>query len=177
MNLKPIFAFVTVISIGLMAPLAYGSTGETRKALKHKVAGNRYLKEGKVHDAVLEYHKALAMNPNSTATYFNLAIAYYTDRDIKGAISALEKILSLSPLDYEAHYNLGCLWLYQKDLEKAKHYFEKAKFCCDDPHFLFLTRQGLEYLDQIQQIDSSAQTLALFLLQVQQGLNPEPVVF
>ena len=148
------------------------------KALKFKAAGDRYLKEGKSELAIQKYQEAIERNSASAATYFNLAIAYYLDKNMEGAISALEKVVELNPLDVEAHYNLACLWLYQKDLNKAKSYFEKAKGCCDgNPEFTSLTHQGLEYLDEIQNIDSSAQALALFLLQFQQGLTPEPIAF
>lgn len=142
------------------------------------MSGDQYLKAGEVTLAIREYKRAVVINPASTATYFNLAIAYYQDKNIEGAISALEKIAELNPLDVEAQYNLACLWLYQKDLNRAKSHFEKAKACCDgNPEFATLTRQGLEYLDEIQKMDSSAQALALFLLQFQQGLTPAPIAF
>jgi tetratricopeptide (TPR) repeat protein len=144
----------------------------------HKVSGDRYLKAGEIASAIQEYQKAVAINPKSTATHFNLAIAYYLDKDMVGAISALEKIVELNPLDVEAQYNLACLWLYQKDLNKAKYHFEKAKACCDGlPRFASLTRQGLEYVNELHSIDSSTQALALFLLQFQQGMTPEPIAF
>ena len=148
------------------------------EALQYKVSGDRYLKDGEIAPAIQEYQKAVAINPKSTATYFNLAIAYYLDKDMVGAISALEKIVELNPLDVEAQYNLACLWLYQKDLNKAKYHFEKAKACCDGlPRFASLTHQGLEYVNELKSIDSSTQALALFLLQFQQGMTPEPIAF
>lgn len=162
----------------LSPPAGFCAKPDIGKALKFKVAADNYLKEGKTELAIREYEEAIERNPASAATHFNLAIAYYLEKNMAGAISALEKVVELNPLDVEAHYNLACLWLYQKDLDKAKSYFEKAKGCCDgNPQFTSLTRQGLEYLNEIQNIDSSAQALALFLLQFQQGLTPEPIAF
>lgn len=169
--------FIAVLLLN--APSGWcAKSSDTRQALKYKVTGDQYLKNGETLRAIEGYQKAVAIHPKSIATLFNLAIAYHSEKNIEGAIQALEKIVKLDPHDVEAHYNLACLWLYKKDLEKAKVHFEKAKSCCPpDSEFASLTWQGFEYVNELEGIDSATQALALFLLQVQQGLTPEPVAF
>ncbi len=173
------FPLILIATLFLNAQSGWCAKGsDTRQALKYKVAGDQYLKNGAAFQAIAEYQKAVAINPRSIATQFNLAIAYYAEKNIEGAIQALEKIVALDPSDVEAQYNLACLWLYQKDLDKSKIHFEKAKSCCPPgSEFITLTRQGFEYVNELKGVDSSTQALALFLLQFQQGLTPEPVAF
>lgn len=174
-----------IVSLGLMAlvlgvssPAYSQNSGSiSKEGLLYKLAADRYLKSGDAVSAIPEYQKAVALNPQSTATLFNLAIAYYSVRDIDGTISTLEKILTIDPTDVEANYNLACLLLYQGNLKDAQLHFEKTKACCDgNPKFGALASQGLEYLNEFKTLNSPSRDLALFLLQMQQGLNPSPIV-
>jgi tetratricopeptide (TPR) repeat protein len=150
---------------------------DSRRALEYKVSGDLSLKSGDALRAIAEYQKAIELNPHSTATLFNLAIAYYSIRDIDGTISTLKKILAIDPADVEVNYNLACLLLYQGNLKDAQLHFEKTKACCDgNPKFGALASQGLEYLNEFKSLNSPSRDLALFLLQMQQGLNPSPIV-
>lgn len=164
--------------LGVSSPGYSQVTGSTSKeGILHKMAGDRYLKDGAAAAAVSEYQQAVTLNPRSTATLFNLAIAYYSARNIKGATLTLEKILAIDPSDAEAQYNLACLLLYEGNLEGAKLHFEKTKSCCDGaPQFGTFASQGLEYLNEFKTLNSPSRDLALFLLQLQQGLNPTPIV-
>ncbi len=136
------------------------------KYFGHKLAGDQYLQSEKFNSAVSEYENALRVNPKSTATYFNLAIASYLNGDLRGAVSALEKLLKLDPADVEAHYNLGCLKLILQDLNGSKASFEKAKLCRgQNPAFSPLVSQGLEFLDEFTKLDPATQDLNLFFLQ------------
>lgn len=171
-----------VAGLGLMTLILIGTSRSgyaaslSKEGLLHKVAADRYLKIGDAVSAIPEYEKAVELNPHSTATLFNLAIAYYSVRDIDGTISTLEKIVAIDPMDVEANYNLACLLLYQGNLKDAQLRFEKTKACCDgNPKFGALASQGLEYLNEFKTLNSSSRDLALFLLQMQQGLNPSPI--
>jgi tetratricopeptide (TPR) repeat protein len=141
------------------------------QALIHKTQGDDYLEAGHYAQAITEYQKALRLYPHSATTYFNLAIAHYSQGSIRKAAQALEKLLELAPSDVEAHYNLACLNLYLQDIEKAKFHFRKAMSYRDDnPQFIPLIKQALKFLEEINKADTSTQDIIFFLLR--QGLPP-----
>jgi tetratricopeptide (TPR) repeat protein len=135
------------------------------QAREYKLAGDNHLRNGKASLAITEYEKVLALNPHSTATYFNLAIARYSLKDLEGTIEALEKLTTLEPMDAEAHYNLGCLYLYKEDLKKARFHYEKAKeYAGHLPRFTCLIEEALKYLADFKRTDHQTQEVVAFLL-------------
>ncbi len=98
-----------------------------RTFAEYKEAGDDHLRSDRSALAIGEYKKALELDPDSTAVYFDLAIAYYKEQDLKETVSSLEKITQLDPNDTEAYYNLGCLKLYGKNFGSACEYFKKAQ--------------------------------------------------
>ena len=132
----------------------------------YRQAAYNYLKEEKFTLAIENYEKAAQCDPAlSTATYFNLAIAYYATRNMSGAIASLEKLIAIDPADVEAQYNLACLRLYKGDTKKAKLHFEQARNCCDrDPKFRPFIDKGLKFLDQLKKADPPTQDLVSFFL-------------
>lgn len=138
---------------------------------EYKGAGDNYLRSGKSTLAIGEYKKALELNPGSTAVTFNLAIAYYSERNIPQTIKTLEKLASIDPQDAEVQYNLGCLYIYISDLEKSKECFEKARLCCaQTPIFGELAQQSLLFVNQVEKLDPSRRQALLILFQ--NGLAP-----
>ncbi len=130
-----------------------------------KQNGLSYLQSGKYELAIQEYEKAIKLDSKSTATYFNLAIAYYGVRNIEGATQALERLIEIEPNDVETLYNLACLKLYKQDYKKAKVNFEKARECCaKNPEFEPLITKGLEFLDHLTKDNPSTQDLVSFFL-------------
>lgn len=123
---------------------------------EYKEAGDIYLRSGKSAIAIGEYKKALELNPGSTAVTFNLAIAYYKERDLKATISVLEKLVQFDPNDTEAYYNLGCLKLYGRNFEAARHCFKKAR-----------AEQTLEFVDKLRSLDPQTQSAVLLSLATQ----------
>ena len=123
---------------------------------EYKEAGDNYLRSGKSALAIDEYKKVLALNPGSTDVYFDLAIAYYKERNLKETISSLEKIIQLDPNDTEAYYNLGCLKLYGRNFEAACDCFKKAQ--ADD---------ALTFVGKLKTLDPQTQDAILLSLATQ----------
>lgn len=139
--------------------------------LLHKQKADGLFLNNRVFQAIGEYHKALEINPASTAAYFNLAIAYYSRRDIRAAAWALRRLTTLDPRDEEALYNLACLCLYQRQTEKAKLYFEKARNCCEEKSsFVPRIEESLAFIQVLEKTDPSAKELLFQLLR--KGLAP-----
>lgn len=161
--------------------IVYPSSGWSKivpasKAIDSKILGDHYLRQGNARLAIEEYKKGVTLNPSSTATYFNLSIAYFSEKNLPEAISALDKLLQLDSHDTEAWYNLACLKLYEGKLEEAALYLKKAYFCCDSSSFATKIDSAFEYIKELSTLPSPAQALALFTLQLQQGLTPTPVM-
>ena len=157
---------LVLLGCGLFFKPVLGICGDTPS---HKAAGDSYLREGRFSSSIAEYQKALLGNPDSTvatAVYFNLAIAYYSERNIQGAVNALEKLVVLKPQDVEAQYNLGCLKLYRRDLKESTACFNKASCCCNpDSPFFSPVHQGLALAQVLQTADPNTQNLIFLLLE------------
>lgn len=139
---------------------------------EYKEVGDNYLRSGKSALAIDEYKKALALNPRSTAVYFDLAIGYYKERNLQETISLLEKIVQLDPNDYEAYYNLGCFKLYGRNFKAASDYFKKAQVCCTaNQDFACTIEQTLKFMDKLKDLDPQTQATILLFLATQSFLQ------
>src|SRR5581483_7862801 len=58
-------------------------------------------------EAIADYHKALALDPNDPPTHYNLALALKYKGDAKQASEEFEAALRLKPISAHAHYALG----------------------------------------------------------------------
>lgn len=170
--------FYIAILFTFHLPVGWSDTISSQEVIQHKVLADQHLQEGKNALAIEGYQKTIKLEPAYSAAYFNLAIAAYAEKDIQTAIDALEAFLNINPQDTEAHYNLACLRLYQHKLDEAQLHFDRAKlYSQGDSLFLPRIQQGLDCLKDLTKSDSSTQALALFLIQLQAGLSPSPVVF
>ncbi len=162
--MRTMLRFVIALSVGWLALAPGRAYGQ---AADHKTAADRLLQRGHPDQAMAEYHRSLALEAQSPATYFNLAIAAYSIRNLDQAAWALEKLLELDPQDVEALYNLGCLELYRQDLRKARTYLERARGCCNrDRRFAPLIDRGLGFVDELE----GSPTQGLVFLALQDGL-------
>lgn len=154
---RKICHLMTIVGVWalLSSTSAYCQTFE-----EYKEVGDNYLRSGKSDLAIGEYKKALELNPGSTAVTFNLAIAYYKERNLKATISVLERIVQLDPNDTEAYYNLGCLKLYGRNFEAACDYFKKAH-----------AEQTLEFVGKLKNLDLQTQSAVLLSLAAQSLLQ------
>ena len=135
------------------------------QALRHKNSADAFLRRDQVSLAIGEYQKAVALNPRSTAAYFNLAVAYYSEKNWKGAKRALRKVLALDKHDAEARYNLACLSLREGNLEGAGRGFKRVlKNSPVDSAFRPLAAKGLRFVDRIKKEDPGNRTILLRLL-------------
>lgn len=148
----------------------------TNRAQSFKQVGDECLIHGKALAAIANYEKAVALNPNSSGTLFNLAIAYYSQSNLKATVATLEKLIQLDPTDQEVAYNLACLKLYTGDLARSRSLFERIVGSSRSSSFTLRSKQGLEFLEEVKSMSPSAQKLALFLIQMGEGLSPSPIL-
>jgi len=91
----------------------------------HNTLGLIYKTEGKVEQAVNEYHKSLIAKPSSYA-YGNLASLYYDQGDLKNAINYYKRALEKEPDNARMYFNIGQAYLAAKQFQNAQESFEKA---------------------------------------------------
>ncbi len=138
----------------LVLPNAAKAEENQPVAFDLKALADSQLRKGETLSAIENYKKAITANPSFKEAYFNLAIAYYQNRNIPETTACLEKLVQLDPNDYEAYYNLACFKLYGRDIETARSHFLKAKSCCSaDPEFKPLIENALEFTSKINELD------------------------
>ena len=81
---------------------------------------------GEFEQAISEYRKAIALNPNSPIVYNRLGVAYSELKQYDAALDAYQKALALSPMTAEPHYNIGLVYLKQGNLPRALEAFKRT---------------------------------------------------
>lgn len=102
------------------------SMSEAEKAVGLLTLGNEVLAEGKIDEAIGHYRHALAHDPGSEDTHYNLAIALAQAGRIEESIEHYQEALRILPDYAEAHNNLGNLLSKQGKLDDAIKHFEQA---------------------------------------------------
>lgn len=92
----------------------------------HLLIGESKLSANDFAGALLEFRKALAINPQlpSLNGYYGTALA--ATGDASGAEAALHKELALDPTDYAANFQLGRLLQQDGNDAEARPFFERA---------------------------------------------------
>ena len=76
-------------------------------ALKYFKKGNEALSLGIYHDAVLNYRKAIQIDPSSAEFHYNLGLAYYHAELYVDAKKAFKRSLQFAKKSPETYYNLA----------------------------------------------------------------------
>lgn len=109
--------------ISLWLDCATKSPGKSRP---HVNLGEAYAAEGAFGKAVIQYQKALAINPYSEYTYYNLGAACYALKETEKAVTYFRLALKNNPNFAEAHNNLGVALIDQRQLEEGIHHYHEA---------------------------------------------------
>jgi len=96
------------------------------KARPHNSLGSAYFEEGMFDNAILEYRKALEIDPNSATGHYNLGRSYDKKSRLDEAISEYKKALVLKPRYALAHNNLGVDYYLKGNYELAIIHCDKA---------------------------------------------------
>ena len=87
-------------------------------------------KQGKWQEAVVEYQRALEVDPQDDTIYYNMGMAYAEAENFSDALKCMEKALSFNPdLPYVAPgvaYNVGMVMFKSARRAEAKRCFEAA---------------------------------------------------
>lgn len=82
------------------------------EALLYNNLGRIYLKQKRTEEARKQFETAAQLSPEDASIfYFNLAVSFYNNGDLKSAIEPLKKVVELDPNHANAHFFLGvCLY-------------------------------------------------------------------
>ncbi len=92
----------------------------------HTCLGFVYAEEGKYDEAILEFKKAIKLEPYHVKAYHNLANVYQRKGLLKEAEELYRITLKMYPYFAEAHNNLGFIYQSQGKLEQAVSEYESA---------------------------------------------------
>ena len=88
--------------------------------------GMAYDKEGRYDQAILDYNKALKINPRYAEAYNNRGVAYRRKGQYDRAISDYNKALEINPKDAEAYNNRAVAYLGKGQYDRAISDYNKA---------------------------------------------------
>jgi protein O-mannosyl-transferase len=97
------------------------NNGEARYFL-----GNALFEKGRVDEAIIQFQKALAINPDLAEAHYNLGNILILKRQADEAIIQFQKALEINPSFAGAHYNLGDVLFQKGRVDEAIVQFQKA---------------------------------------------------
>jgi tetratricopeptide (TPR) repeat protein len=92
----------------------------------HLDHGRACLDTGKYDDAIADYDKAIALDPNYATAYSNRGIVYHKQSEFDRAIADFTKAIALNPKDAAAYNNRGNAYKNKDDLDRAVADYDKA---------------------------------------------------
>ncbi len=110
-------------------------------------SAQEYVERGIVHseqndflEAIEDYNKAIALEPDNALAYYNRGLAFYHLRNHTAALADFNKTIELKPEVATTYEKRGLILMYLKDYEGAIADFEQAtKLTPDDP-YLYLDK-------------------------------------
>lgn len=103
--------------------------------------GTLYKDDGRADDALREFAKALALNPNLVEAHYSMGILYAGKELLSEAEKEFQLTLMLTPKNVKAYNNLGVVYAMQGKMNEAVVQFEKALHLDPDDAF---ARENLE---------------------------------
>jgi tetratricopeptide (TPR) repeat protein len=117
---------LTILAMLVVLLGAVHAHARSEEAIKRNNFGAELMKQGRLDEAIVELEKAVQVDPDYAAAYFNLAYAYERRERVDDAIAQYKKALQLEPGNVFGHNNLGVL-LDKKGLyDEAIAVYEKA---------------------------------------------------
>ncbi len=98
----------------------------SEEASERNNLGVQLLRQGRAEEAIVEFHKAVALDPGFAAARLNLAYVYDGKGQIEEAIAEYLKAVEIEPQNLFAYNNLGVLYSKKGLYDDAFRVFEKV---------------------------------------------------
>lgn len=107
--------------------------------------GRIFLSEAMINQAIIEFEKVVAIDPQHIQAYLLLSLALQQGKnpDLKKAMELLEKASKIKPDNADVHLNFGQIYNKLMEEEKAIDEFSKAIELSNDPSTLLSAHLGL----------------------------------
>jgi Tfp pilus assembly protein PilF len=114
-------------------------------AIAHYYLGKAYLiNGGPIEQEMIEYKRAIELDPNFIEARIDLGAAYYAQKDFDSAIKGFEGVLEIDPKNPVAYGNLGRVAMAQGERAKAEDFLKRA-ISLDPSYSLALNNLGNLY--------------------------------
>ncbi len=120
------------------------SVTAVKTAQEHNQNGLAYSKEGRLDEAILEYNKAINLEPGYAQAYNNRGHAYYNKGNYDQTITDCTRAIELDPSLALAYNTRGIAYQAKGDYEKAMADFNRAIHLDPGRHWPYYNR-GLIY--------------------------------
>lgn len=90
------------------------------------ISGDKYYQAGDVDRAIIEFKKALALDPGNVNVLNSLGVCHGVREDFDSALDCFSRAINLDPEEGMAVYNAGYTYLCKGDYDKALELFLKA---------------------------------------------------
>ncbi|MEK6559787.1 MAG: tetratricopeptide repeat protein, partial [Planctomycetota bacterium] len=96
------------------------------KADHHNKQGLIFYNKRKYDEAIVEFKKALELNPRHYDAHFNLGAAYSSKNMPDESILELRKAVDVDPNEPKAHYNIAFAYMLKEKVADAISEYQKA---------------------------------------------------
>jgi tetratricopeptide (TPR) repeat protein len=105
----------------------YATRGDLDNEHGYTILGEVSVKLNRFKDAINAYEKAIKLGANSPQILFNLANAYYMEKEFDKAVGLYHVLIKENPQNPHYHYNLGETYATIGDYNRALEAFNVAK--------------------------------------------------
>ncbi len=95
------------------APFVFRDTSE------YENLGKKNIQRKEWDEAIINFGKALQINPNDAFAYENRGDCYFAKQEMKNAINDFSQLIKINPTNSTAYYNRGTVLRAQRAYEKA----------------------------------------------------------
>ncbi|KJU87414.1 conserved hypothetical protein, membrane [Candidatus Magnetobacterium bavaricum] len=85
-----------------------------------------YDQSGDFEKALIQYQRAIELNPKDSEAYYNMGNVYQKQGDLDAAIKKYQTALKLNPDYFEAHNNLGNILFKQGQYQEAMEQYQEV---------------------------------------------------
>jgi Flp pilus assembly protein TadD len=124
-----IAVFLTALSMGIAAQNVAGQSvadaihGESAKIVD---TGRAKEAKGDLDGALVDFNRALTLDPNNSYAYANRGLIKYKKGDVDGALTDYNRALTLDPNNSNAYFNRGLIKYNKGDVDGALTDFNRA---------------------------------------------------
>jgi FimV-like protein len=112
----------------------------------HYDSGVAFLKNGRCMDAIFQFEKALALDPNYAGAMYYLAYCLRETGQLDKALHWAKEAIARMPSDADTHYLMGSIYSDQSGFEAAFESYRTALEHASDPSQMAMIYEALGYV-------------------------------